>query len=398
MCHQVRWTHRALGLIALLLAAGCAHQPSSLANHKDISADAVVIVIDDPRGALRRRGNGPGYNAPLTYADDPILKRYANAIAADYDLAIIEQWPLRNLGVHCFVVERPQPEVLASVTLDDRVKWLQDFNEFTVQSAASPSASESNAQDCVLCQFASEFDSRGVNVTIAVVDTAADTDHPDLKRSRLMTRNFAGNRGNPEEEKHGTAIVGLIAAVADTKTGINGTAPGATVHLLRGCWQDTKGVGRCNTLTLALALDAAIDVQPDILNLSLTGRRDRILDELMARILASGTLVFAAYDEQRAADARFPARHPGVIYAYGIERSSMHRVASDVFLAPRHALSLTPMAGYDLVSGHSVATPQLAGMAARLMALDDSASRARIITDLSAWLDDYYAVARRSTP
>ncbi|MEL6869151.1 MAG: S8/S53 family peptidase [Pseudomonadota bacterium] len=353
-------------------------------------ADAVVIVIEDPRASLRRIGAGPGYGLPSAYADDPLLKRRSAAIARDYDLSIIDEWPLRNLGVHCFAIERPSAAVLAAIDRDERIKWLQPFNEFALQS--NQSTTSATSENCALCQFKAQFDSPGRNITIAVIDTAVDTDHPDLRRSSLVTRNFAGPRGNPDEEDHGTAVVGLINAIPSTEHGVDGLAPAARVHLLRGCWQDNNAQGRCNTLTLALALDAAVDLAPDILNLSLTGRQDRLLDELLGKLLANGTLVFAAHDEQRKAEERFPARQLGVVYAYGVEETVAASAPSDpnVLYAPRHALSLATMGGYDLVSGHSIATPQLAAMAARLMEHDASRSRADTIQTLKDWLKDYY--------
>ncbi|MEO1575624.1 MAG: S8 family serine peptidase, partial [Pseudomonadota bacterium] len=270
----IRQTVVALMGACLLLTGGCASAPSVTSFApvtESIEDDALLIVINDPRGERRRRGVGPGYRVTEAYADDPILARATTALASDYGLSVLEQWPLRNLGVHCFVVSRPAPEVVDAISADQRVKWLQPFNQFDLQSAAAAPGVQSADPDCLLCRFARDVDSLGQGVRIAVIDTAVDTTHPDLRDSRVDVRNFAGRRGNPAEEKHGTAVVGLIAARANGPKGLNGAAPDARVHLLRGCWQDGSGEGRCNTLTLALALDAAIDLEPDILNLSLTG-------------------------------------------------------------------------------------------------------------------------------
>ncbi len=381
----------------LVLSAGCASTPPDAQRQERIADGALLIVVDDPRGERRRRGVGPGYRVAQAYADDPILARTTAALAKDYGLSVLEQWPLQNLGVHCFVVSRPDQSVVDAMSTDQRVKWLQTFNEFDLQTSAPTTGITSADPDCLLCRFARDVDSLGHGVRIAVIDTAVDTSHPDLRDSRVDVRNFAGRRGNPTEEKHGTTVVGLIAARASGPKGLNGAAPEARVHALRGCWQGGQGKdqshdqGRCNTLTLALALDAAIELEPDVLNLSLTGKRDRVLDELVDVLLSRGTVVVAAYDETRASDDRFPARRPGVIYAYGVARDQAADVPhDDVVFGPRHAVSLSPMAGYDLVTGHSIATPHVAAMAARLLGEYEGASRDRVLAELTAWLEGYY--------
>jgi len=98
-------------------------------------------------------------------------------------------------------------------------------------------------------------------------------------------------------------------------------------------------------------LDAAIDLKPEVLNLSLTGGYDRVLEELLSVLLETGTIVIAAYDERRSPKARFPISQPGVVYAYGSVGANVQPVNDEgtVLSAPRHAMSLAPMAGYDLV-------------------------------------------------
>ena len=59
---------------------------------------------------------------------------------------------------------------------------------------------------------------------------------------------------------------------------------------------------------------------------------------------------------------------------------------STVLSAPRHAMSLAPMAGYDLVSGHSIAAPQISALAARLIEGQPDASRMQILSQLTTWL------------
>lgn len=377
-------------LLKALLLFGIAAMTISCANTQTASIpelentdDVMMVVIDDPRSERRKRGlSGPGYSARLAYDDDPLLHKAAVAIADDHGLSILSEWPLRNLDVHCFAIAQPSPEVLAALRNDDRVRWVQPFNDFVVKT----SDMRVKLNESPINHFFNSVSERGNNVKIAVIDTSADTSHPDLLQSSIKETNFAGNRGLPTKEAHGTAVVGLIAAKPSSPEGLSGLANEADVHLLRGCWQADNGKGTCNTLTLALALDAAIDLKPDILNLSLTGPHDKVLDELLALLLKQNTLVVAAYDENRGAKERFPQQKNGVVYAYGIDNESNHPVAEDILYAPRHAVSLTPKAGYELVSGHSIATPRIAAMAACLINRKPNAARHEIVANLKQWL------------
>ncbi len=372
---------------ANLALTGCAATPTQAVPDWETQSDLIMVVIDDPRSERRKRGNsGPGYSARLSYEDDPILRRATTEIASHYSLAVLEQWPLKNLKVHCFVVAKPSAEVLRALRADSRVRWVQPFNQFLTQSVADGKPRTSN--NSVMLRFATQIVERGKGVRIAVVDTSADQSHPDFAGSSLVAANFAGQRGQPKTETHGTAVVGLIAATANSANGLSALASEAEVRILRACWQIGGGRGKCNTLTLALAFDAAIDLEPDILNLSLTGRSDRVLEELLSVLLDKGTLVVAAYDDKRPPAERFPSPQAGVIYAYGAADGwlTSESTLGNVFVAPRQALSLAPMGGYGLFSGHSIATPQIVAMAASLMHRHPGADRPEIQAHLADWL------------
>jgi hypothetical protein len=64
--------------------------------------------------------------------------------------------------------------------------------------------------------------------------------------------------GDPPAEQHGTAIAGVIGALANNGQGIVGVAPQARLLALRACWQSTRADGAriatCNSFTLARAL------------------------------------------------------------------------------------------------------------------------------------------------
>ncbi|MEM9397577.1 MAG: S8 family serine peptidase [Pseudomonadota bacterium] len=376
--------------VVLLLGSACSQnqlapsvQFADLANFD--TEQTVMVVIKDPRSERHRRGiNAPGYSPAYGYADDPALDRAGKAIAQKYSLTLLAQWPLRNLPVLCLVIEEPNEEVIKALRADAEVEWIQAFNEFTTQT--TPERLNLGFEPIF-----TDAQEKGAGVTVAVIDTSVDTTHPSLQGSMLRQQNFAGSPERIGSESHGTAVVGLIAAQPQAGTKMLGIATDATVEVLRACWQATEEAkGRCNTLTLALALDRAVDLAPQILNLSITGPADPVLEKLIEKLLASGTLVVAAFDEALHETQRFPRHRTGVAYAFGTNGDTTGLPLSNeeavLLTAPRHALSLAPAARYDLVSGHSVAAPQVSGLAARLMASKPGASREEILQELSHWL------------
>lgn len=374
-----------LGISAclFLVLEGCATVPEVAF---DQLRDPLLVVIDDPRSERRRRGAmGANYDLLINYEQDPVLQRVTREIAQDYHLTVGSQWPIQSLGVHCFLIEKPAADVLAVLNQDKRIRWVQPFNQFQVKSSQ---ATRDLSQDPLKLP---QLPYTGKGVDIVVVDTGADTKHPALRSTKLNYRDFAQKRGLGQKEAHGTAIIGLIAAAdRDSQSPVKGLVPDADVHHFRGCWQDQDGKGRCNTLTLALALDAAVSVAPDLLNLSLSGPADPVLEAIVAKLLQQGTVVVSAFDEKRPSNQRFPQAQNGVIYAYGVGHDWPNNVPAQTLLAPANALSLAPNGEYDIFTGHSIATPQLTAMAASLLAGDPNLSQLNLATQLKQWLTTHY--------
>lgn len=390
------WRRVALAPLLALLVSACSAAPQAPVPTA-LTAELLMVVIDDPRSERSRRQlAGPGYSARLAYADDPALRRRTQAIARDYELNVVSEWPLNSINVHCFVITPPSAEILRRLNQDGRVRWVQPFNEFETRTEVQPLPATDDAAAITasnVARFAAMHPGRGRGARVAVVDTGVDQSHRDLTRSDLKLHNFVEDGRDREGEAHGTAVVGLIAARPDSARGVEGLAHNARVDVLRACWELPSGGGKCNTLTLALALDAAIALKPDVLNLSLTGGYDRVLQRLIERLTDGGTLIVAAYDERREPAARFPSPVKGVVYAYGdsAQPSPMTVAASDasphaVVAAPREAYTLVPMNQYGLVTGHSIAAPQVASMAACLMTQYPNMPRMDLLTRLSDWM------------
>jgi len=130
-------------------------------------------------------------------------------------------------------------------------------------------------------------------VRIALIDTGVDTRHPDLRGRIARVKSFVDSKPRSSRSfRHGTAMAGLIAAVANNRVGIVGIAPLAQVEVFEACWQlkpDTDEAA-CNTFTLAQALVAALDAGVALVNLSIGGPADPLLSALVEAGLKRGVI------------------------------------------------------------------------------------------------------------
>jgi subtilisin family serine protease len=211
--------------------------------------------------------------------------------------------------------------------------------------------------------------SQGAGVRIALIDTGVDTRHPDLNGRIIRTRSFVDERPTSAAlYRHGTAMAGLIAAVANNHIGIVGIAPLAQIEVFEACWQlqPDKDAAVCNTFTLAKALAAALDSGIPLINMSIAGPSDPLLSALVEAAMKRGvTFVGAAAEPAEA----FPTGVPGVIAAQGLQ----HSFRPDAFSVPADQIfTLLPDGQYDFESGTSVAAAELTGLIALLQSSSES--------------------------
>jgi subtilisin family serine protease len=255
---------------------------------------------------------------------------------------------------------------------DKRVLIAQPLNEFeSATNVGSPfddpyARLQSNVNALDVAE-AHAF-SRGAGNRVAIIDTGVDTEHPDLAGRTQLTRNYIDDDANEfRNDRHGTQVAGLIAAAANNGIGIVGVAPDVRLMAYKACWQPTPGSsGRCNSFTLAQALADALAARAQVINLSLVGPSDQLLEALVAKAIAAGIIVVGAVS----GDPRFgfPARLPRVLPVAEAE-SSTAEGDDDILRAPaRDIVTLVPNGHYDFASGSSLATAQITGVVALLLA------------------------------
>jgi len=381
------------------------------------------LTAPGPAGTTGSRYAGTGYGVGQS------AQRQAHKVAGAYGLREVASWPIQVLSMHCVVFEisggRPVADVLAELSKDSRVVLAQPLQEFHTLTTPGATAGAATASSAPMASGAATaagaagavgaaattagaagatsaagaaapagapyndplYDlqtnmtalgiaraherTQGAGVRIALIDTGVDLDHPDLRGASVHSQSFIDRRVSAGSLRHGTAMAGLIAAVANNHIGIVGIAPRAHIEVFEACWQLAPGsdAAACNTFTLARALAAALASGATLVNLSFAGPADPLLAALVQTGLRRGvTFVGAA-----APDAPFPTAIPGVITAAGIEQP----LPAGALAAPsQHVLTLRPGGEYDFEAGTSVAAAEITAVLALLM----SASPTRLPT------------------
>ena len=351
-----------------------------------------IVVLTDPRSSRRKGWSaGVGYAGSYSYVDNPKLKRLASEVADDYPVEITDQWPVRSLNVHCVVVritEDPDATLLA-LQADERVEWVQPLNTFEgLSTDALKGAGELSGDPYRHLQASLEMlnvdpvrsELSGAGVRVVVVDSGVEPDHPDLRHALAERVDFVG-KGRPSE-RHGTGIAGVVVAADGNGVGIVGVAPGARLHAYRACWEVAGGKTRCNSLTLSQALDHVVETSPHIVNLSLTGPKDLLLDRLVDRVLSQGALVVVAYDPSSRPNNRFPTPRRGIVTVR--DGSGVYEIGEGALYAPGDTvLTAQPGHSYDFMTGASLAAAHVSGVLALMLEADPSVAADETIMTLA---------------
>jgi subtilisin family serine protease len=239
--------------------------------------------------------------------------------------------------------------------------------------------------------------SSGADVTVAVIDTGVNYNHPDLGGCLgpgckvVGGYDFIDQDQDPmDDDGHGTSVAGIIAA--QHNLGANGVAPDAHLLAYKVCQGTETGPAVCYESAVIAAIQQAVRDQADIINLSLgrIGTTDCFLCETVDAAVSAGVLVVASAGNSgdfgmvnvpglcRLAIAVGATSTPDEIAGFssrGIlvanpESNKPELVAPGTLIhSPTWTASSTAAGEYSKFSGTSAAAPHVTGAAALLLEL-----------------------------
>ncbi len=340
-------------------------------------ARQIVVTFRDTHSSLKTDAGA----SPRAYADtsryDGALQSSALArrIAAQYTLRPVSGWRIASLEVYCAVFElaseAAMESTLARLRRDSRIESAEPMRQFTTSLASRTYDDPYFALQRGIARIRvpeAQQVARGRGITIALIDTGVDRTHPDLAARIVETQNFVDSDAAAfQHDRHGTAIAGIIAATSNNGIGIVGVAPEARLLAYKACWTErSASTAVCNTLTLAAALDTAIERRARIINLSLVGPNDPLLARLVIVAQQRGAIVVGASSNQPGEG--FPGAVAGVLVVADSDaalRPVAYAQQTALLGAPgQDALTLLPGGRYDYVSGASASTAMVSGVVA----------------------------------
>ena len=359
-------------------------------------------ICNDLQPAVATPGSTPrGYAAAGVYGLSANARAVTHSLEHDYSLREVSAWPIESLRVNCVVVRvpdlTPRSTLIAQLEHDSRVESVEPLNQFSTETgfstqtgsaantgaAAPPPGSNtqlppSNTRTYLPLQrnlkelgvLEAHRLSQGAAVRIAIIDTGVDYRHPDLRGRVIVRLDFVGGATDDfTADRHGTQVAGVIAATAEDGQGVLGVAPKSRLMVLKACWPLRKDAAEaaCNSFTLAQALEAAITAHADVVNLSLAGPADPLLARLIQYGMRQGIIYVGAVAPASSRQTQtFPVGISGVLAVQSAEDAA---TTSQHLLAPGHGiLTLVPGGHYDFASGSSLATAEVTGIVALLLA------------------------------
>jgi subtilisin family serine protease len=381
----------AAGAVLMLALAGCA-SPGLVADSGDGAPQQILVTVRQPATMAAGLTGAPTQRyVQRRYGPSPSVDRILAQLARDHGLRRVDGWAIQSLDVYCVVYAVPAGRdvgaLLATLRADSRVDLAQRMNTFVTQGAKydDPYAGLQSAAAVLEVEEAHAL-ATGRGVSVAIIDSAIEADHPDLRGRVRVARNLVPEHASPRGEVHGTAVAGVIASAVNNHEGIVGVAPDVSIAALRACWAVAAEAlaAHCSSFSLARALEVAIGLAPQVINLSLAGPEDPLLARLLDSALDRGIVVVTAHPATGGAEQAFPSSHPRVLAAH----SSAVPVDSRspfVLAAPAdEVLTTTPGATYAFLTGNSLAAAHATGVVALLKERRPDLDVERIAAILSA--------------
>jgi hypothetical protein len=250
---------------------------------------------------------------------------------------------------------------------------------------------------------ASEAMQCGPTPLIGLIDTGINLEHEALKNQAIEVVAQPSSRADASLQDHGTAIAALLVGRSGSQT--SGLLPDARLIAVDVFYRDGGTADRTDVTSLVAAIEALAERGVRVMNLSLSGPPNEVLQNAIEAAQAKGIVIIAAAGNNGAgAEPSYPAAYPGVIAVTAVDQDlNVYRRATqgayidlaapgvDVWTASAQGSGTPPgvnvwtasaQGSGTLRTGTSYAVPFVSAMAGLLLAsnpqLDPNAAQDRL--------------------
>lgn len=329
-------------------------------------------------------------------------------------------------------VEFAIPNVRFQVQMSvwDRIKkwWGNDKEEVVAPSPlpeteAAPQVKNIEAQDPLsgdqwylnamqMNQIWTDYGTGSTGVTVAVLDTGVDYDHPDLAGRIIKGPDYVDKDYDPKDmHGHGTHVAGIIAAGLNNQEGVSGLAPDVKILAIRVLDEDGGG----SLFNIAKGLAYAANKGVKVINLSLGSPSGGGVMKTLANFIATyaeakGSLIVAAAGNAGgeigypAAASKFLAvgavNEERYLASFSNRGKELDVVAPGVNIMstfPTYHVTANDLGlpqNYAALNGTSMATPMVAALAAMIWSQDPYLKPAEVRAKIENSATDLGAIGR----
>jgi hypothetical protein len=365
------------------------------------------------RGSSKNRNNGARSN-PLQAApnqrtianelvaeiDGSLSDAQADQLARRYGLTRLQSqnFPLigSTIGLFRITGRRGVETVSREFSTEASVRSVQPNFRYVLQEQKAELTEGDPAQYAVAKLRLPEAHTlaHGANVTIAVIDSAIDANHPELANAIADSFDALGSKEGPHA--HGTGVAGAIVAHAR----LMGSAPAARILAIRAFGAAPKGAESTSYVILK-GLDYAAAHGAQIVNMSFAGPKDALIERGIAAMAAKGIVMVAAAGNAGAkSPPLYPAANTNVIAVSATDAHDKLFTASNrggyiAMAAPGVDIFLpAPDDKYQMTSGTSFSAAYVSGLVALMLERNPALKPDELRTTLMKTARDLGAAGR----
>jgi thermitase len=203
-------------------------------------------------------------------------------------------------------------------------------------------------------------------VNIAILDTGVDLDHPDLTNKIISNKNFTTSATVDDVYGHGTHVAGIAAAITNNGVGVAGLGYASTIMNVKVLGDSGSGYYSWIVWGIVWAADNGAEV----INMSLGGSSSSsALEDAINYAWSKGVVVVAAAGNSGTTSPSYPAYYANCIAVAATDANdalpswSNYGGWVDVAAPGVSIYSTLKDNGYGYMSGTSMASPHVAGLA-----------------------------------